>query len=189
MDRTELLNYIQNRFQDLTTSVDKTLQESEAKNPDPNRRNVTQAVLAFGIGGGNVFNLREREFGNRQSIVNNLAALSEAANGLNAEIDRIVAGARTAANDATQSTLAMMSSSSLWLILIAAASILAAAAIAVFVVRPKIVLRLRRLSVATRAIAEGQLDTKIGDNGADEIGDVAGAVRIFRDAGDRKASA
>ena len=91
-------------------------------------------------------------------------------------------GARPAANDATQSTLSMISSSSLWLILIAAASILAAAAIALFVVRPKIVVRLRRLSVVTRAIAEGQLDTTIGDRGADEIGDVAGAVRIFRDA-------
>ena len=90
VDRTELLKYVQSRFQDLTTSVDKTLQEAEAKNPDPNRRNVTQAVLAFGTGGGNVFTLREREFGNRQSIVNNLAALTEAANNLNAEIDRIV---------------------------------------------------------------------------------------------------
>jgi methyl-accepting chemotaxis protein len=186
VERAELLNYIQNRFQDLTMSVDKTLQDADAKNPDPNRRNVTQAVLAFGIGGSNVFNLREREFGNRQSLVNNMAAVSEAANGLNAEIDRIVAGARSAANDATQLTLSTMSSSSFWLLLIGAGSVLAAAAIAVFVVRPKIVLRLRRLSVATRAIAEGQLDTRIGDNGFDEIGDVAGAVRIFRDAGIEK---
>ena len=38
----------------------------------------------------------------------------------------------------------------------------------------------------TRAIAEGQLDTTIGDTAADEIGDVAGAVRIFRDAGIEK---
>ena len=58
--------------------------------------------------------------------------------------------------------------------LIGAGSVLAAAGIALFVVRPKIVLRLRRLSVVTRAIAEGQLDTTIGDSGADEIGDVAG---------------
>src|SRR6185503_13749172 len=67
-------------------------------------------------------------------------------------------------------------------VLIAAASIVAAGSIALFIVRPKIVVRLRRLSVVTRAIAEGQLDTTIGDRGADEIGDVAGAVRIFRDA-------
>jgi methyl-accepting chemotaxis protein len=186
IDRQELLNYTQSRFQDLTMSVDKTLQEAEARNPDPNRRNVTQAVLAFGVGGGNAFMLREREFGNRQSIVNNLAALTDAANELNAEIDRIVLGARTAANDATQSTMAMMASSAFWLLLIAGASILAAAAIAIFFVRPKIVLRLRRLSAATRAIAEGELDTNIGDTGTDEIGDVAKAVRIFRDAGKEK---
>ena len=182
VDRTELIKYAQDRFKDLTTSVDKTLQESDATNPDPNRRNVTQAVLAFGNGDGNVFNLREREFGNRQAIAKNLTALTEAANDLNAEIDRIVKGARTAANNATQSTLAMMSSSSLLLILIGAASILAAAGIAFFIVRPKIVVRLRHLSAVTRSIAEGQLDTKIGDYGVDEIGGVAGAVRIFRDA-------
>jgi methyl-accepting chemotaxis protein len=181
IDRSEQINYTQSRFKDLTASVDKTLQEAESKNADTNRRTVTQAILAFGTGGGSVFNLREREFGNRQAIANNLAALTEAANELNAEIDRIVLGARTAASDATQSTFAMMSNSGFWLMLIAAASILAAAAIAIFFVRPKIVLRLRRLSVATRAIAEGELDTRIGDNGSDEIGDVAGAVRIFRD--------
>ena len=95
MDAPDLLNYIQNRFQDLTTSVDKTLQDADANSPDPNRRNVTQAVLAFGIGGSNVFTLREREFGNRQSLINNMAALTEAANGLNAEIERIVKGARS----------------------------------------------------------------------------------------------
>ncbi len=181
VDRPDLITYTQNRFRDITMSVDKTLQDTEARNPDPNRRNVTQAVLAFGIGGSNVFTLREREFGNRQSLTNNLAALSEAANELNAEIDRIVSRARSAASDATQSSLAMMASSGFWLMLIAAASMLTAAAIAIFFVRPKIVLRLRRLSVATRAIAEGQLDTRIGDNGADEIADVAKAVRIFRD--------
>jgi len=186
VDRTELLKYVQSRFQDLTISADKTLQESEARNPDPNRRNVTQAVLAFGIGSGNVFTLREREFGNRQSIVNNLAAVSEAAKNLNTEIDSIVLNARTAATDATRSTMATLSSSSVWLMLIAAASILAAAALAIFFVRPKIVLRLRRLSVATRAIAEGKLETTIGDTGADEIGDVAGAVRIFREGGKEK---
>ena len=110
-------------MQDLAISVDKTLQESEARSPDPNRRNVTQAVLAFGIGDGNVFTLREREFGNRQSIIKNLAALTEAANELNTEIDRIVMGARSAADRCDPSTMAMMSSSSLWLMLIAAASI------------------------------------------------------------------
>ena len=182
VDRAEQLNYIVNRFKDITTSVDKALQESDARNPDPNRRRVTEGVLAFGTGGDNVFSLREREFGNRKSLAQNLAAVSETATGLNTEIDRIVAGARSAANSATQSTLTMMASSSLWLILIAAASILVAAAIAVFVVRPKIVLRLRRLSTATRAIAEGQLDTKVDVSGTDEIGAVAKAVTTFRDA-------
>jgi methyl-accepting chemotaxis protein len=182
LDRAEQLKYTQSRLQELAMSVDKTLQEAEARHTDQNRRNVTQAVLAFGIGGGNVFTLRDREFGNRQSIVNNMAALTEAANELNAEIDRIVLGARTAATDATQSTMTMMAKSGFWLLLIAAASILAAAAIAIFFVRPKIVLRLRRLSAATRAIAEGDLETTVSDSGTDEIGEVAGAVRIFRDA-------
>ena len=94
VDRAELIKYAQDRFKDITASVDKTLQEFEANNPDPNRRNVTMAVLAFGAGDGSVFNLREREFGNRQSIVKNQAALTEAATGLNAEIDRIVMGAQ-----------------------------------------------------------------------------------------------
>jgi methyl-accepting chemotaxis protein len=82
----------------------------------------------------------------------------------------------------------MMASSGLWLILIGAASVLAAAGIAFFIVRPKIVVRLRHLSRVTLAIAEGQLDTRIGDYGTDEIGDVAKAVRIFRDAAVEKIS-
>jgi methyl-accepting chemotaxis protein len=182
VDRAEQLEYTLGRFKDITTSVDKALQDSDAKNPDPNRRRVTEAVLAFGTGTDNVFILREREFANRKSFAQNLTAVSEVATGLNTEIDRIVAGARNAANSVTQSSLAMMASSSLWLILIGAASVLAAAGIAFFIVRPKIVVRLRHLSRVTLAIAEGQLDTKIGDYGTDEIGDVAKAVRIFRDA-------
>ena len=184
VDRPQVVKYAQDRLKDLAASVDQTLKDSEAISPDPNRRNVTQAVLNFGVGNNNnnVFALREREFANRASITKDLAALNEAANELNAEIERIVKGAQTSAGDATQSTMAMMSSSSLWLMLIGAAAVLAAAGIAFFIVRPKIVVRLRHLSKVTRSIAEGQLETTIGDRGADEIGDVAGAVRIFRDA-------
>jgi methyl-accepting chemotaxis protein len=181
-DRAALLVPAVDRFHALSARVKKALRESDAKNPDPNRRNVTEAVLAFGDGEKGVFKLRERDFANRQSLASDLAAVTHAANGLNAEIDRIVMGARTAANDATRATFAMMSSSSLWLMMIAAASILAAGAIAMFIVRPKIVLRLRRLSNATRAIAEGKLDTDVDVSGADEIGAVANAVTIFRDA-------
>ncbi len=53
VDRADVIKYAQDRLKDLATSVDKTLQETEAKYPDPNRRNVTLAVLAFGIGDGN----------------------------------------------------------------------------------------------------------------------------------------
>ena len=186
VDRTELLKYVQSRFQDLTISADKTLQDAEARNPDPNRRNVTQAVLAFGIGSGNVFTLREREFGNRQSIINNLAAVTEAADNLNAEIEKHCpecanGGERCDALDHGDAV------EQLRLVdadrrrqhpggcghrhLLRASEDRAEAA---------------TLVDRDERDCRGPSRHHIGDTGADEIGDVAEAVRMLREAGKEK---
>jgi methyl-accepting chemotaxis protein len=181
LERRELLVPALERYQALAQRVTKALLEADQAGTDPARRAVSEAVVAFGAGQDSLFKLRERDFANRTALTSSIAAAGETANGLRREVDRIVTEARTAANAAARSTESLISGSKLWLVLIGSASVLAAAAIAFLFVRPQIVARLQRLWTATRAIAEGRLDTKVDTRGGDEIGEIARTVLVFRD--------
>jgi methyl-accepting chemotaxis protein len=181
LERRELLVPALERYQALAQRVTKALLEADQAGTDPARRAVSEAVVAFGAGQDSLFKLRERDFANRTALTSSIAAAGETTNGLRREVDRIVTEARTAANAAARSTESLISGSKLWLVLIGSASVLAAAAIAFLFVRPQIVARLQRLWKATRAIAEGRLDTKVDTRGGDEIGEIARTVLVFRD--------
>jgi C4-dicarboxylate-specific signal transduction histidine kinase len=73
-----------------------------------------------------------------------------------------------------------MQSASLRIVALTVAGLLAMVAIVVFYVRRRIVLRLRGLSHALRAIARGETEALALEKGSDEIGRMANAVEVFR---------
>ncbi|WP_342359785.1 methyl-accepting chemotaxis protein [Terrarubrum flagellatum] len=187
LDRADLLVPAEFQFRLSYGELTKSLEEADKARPFPKRKTITTTLAAFGLGDDSLFKLRERDFANRKTLASNLSAAGDAARSLYGEIDGVVTGSRTAASDATRSAKSLIAGSSLLLILIGLASVAAAGAIAWFIVRPQIVKRLARLSVATQAIADGRLDAEIDANGSDEIGAVARAVVGFRDAAIEKA--
>jgi methyl-accepting chemotaxis protein len=178
LDRRELLVPALDRYQALSQRVAKALRAADKTGADPRRKAVADAVVVFGTGDDSVFKLRERDFGNRDALASSLAAANETAMGLRAEVD---ADARGAADLSVRATAKVIGGTRLWLLMIGAASVLAAGAIALFIVRPRIVLRLQRLWAATHAIAEGRLDTEVDTRGNDEIGEIGRTVIVFRD--------
>eukprot|EP01038_Epipyxis_sp_PR26KG_P002427 gene2427-3436_t len=60
-------------------------------------------------------------------------------------------------------------------------SLLIALVLALLYVRPAIIGRLNRLWAATRAIADGALETVVDTRGNDEISDISKSVLLFRD--------
>jgi methyl-accepting chemotaxis protein len=75
----------------------------------------------------------------------------------------------------------MIQQSKMWLGVIGVGSLLIALALALLYVRPAIVGRLNRLWGATRAIADGKLETIVDTKGNDEISDISKSVLLFRD--------
>lgn len=181
LDRPELLVPAKDRYAALSKRVAKAIADGEKAAPSPRRKASAEALLAFGSGKDNLFELREREFAVRNVLTKNLKAASEVIVQLNAEVESMVLTAKFSAKESADAANQEILRTNYWLIGIAITSVLLAVVIAWFFVRPQIVRRLERLSLVTRQIAEGDLDTEIGVRGEDEIGAVAAAVRIFRD--------
>ncbi|MGE0676458.1 methyl-accepting chemotaxis protein [Pseudolabrys sp.] len=182
LDRPELMVPARDRYKALSKRVIKALAAVEKVSPHPKRKAATEALLAFGSAKDNLFELRERDFSVRDRLNANLKAAGDVIVQLNAEVDSMVMTAKFAAREAATAANAHIAATNNWLIGIAIASVLMAAMIAWFYVRPQIVRRLQRLSVATGEISEGKLDTEVAVSGQDEIGAVAAAVVVFRDA-------
>ncbi|MBP2229591.1 methyl-accepting chemotaxis protein [Azospirillum agricola] len=142
---------------------------------------AAEALAAFGKGEAGIFALRRAELA---AISDNEGVLDQnrqLAQQFAVTVDRQIAAMKAEADSAAAGATAAIGSGRLMMILFAAASLIGAAALAWFVAGRGIVARISQLSDAMRAIAGGNLDTAIPKPGADEIGDMAQALIVFRD--------
>ena len=93
----------------------------------------------------------------------------------------MVAGVRGDTDRAIEASGTAIEQGKLWLLVISAFSILLAFGVTVFYVGRAVVGKLVALSASMRQIAEGDLDADIPPCPADEIGDMAAALQIFRE--------
>jgi HAMP domain-containing protein len=89
--------------------------------------------------------------------------------------------AEQVAGQATASTRLILRRAKTSMILMVLVSLATVVVVMLFYVRGSIVARLSALSTSMRAIAGGDLDHQVPEGGADEIGRMAGALRVFRD--------
>jgi phosphoglycerate-specific signal transduction histidine kinase len=127
-----------------------------------------------------IFELGRQTIEGRGRTLEALAATQKALLGFQEQLSALGATRRDEANKSAARAINNMQSASLRIVALTVAGLLAMVAIVVFYVRRRIVLRLRGLSHALRAIARGETEALALEKGSDEIGRMANAVEVFR---------
>ncbi len=157
------------------------LTAAENASSNPFRNQVVEAVITIGEGRAGVVEMRERDLTTLAEIATTLKEVDRNAVTLRGQVEKLVEGARGQAVAASASTATLIEESKMWLGAIGVGSLLIALSLSLFYVRPVIVGRLNRLWTATRAIADGALETVVDTKGNDEISDISKSVLLFRD--------
>ena len=181
MENSNALDGGKARFNALLTQVRNVLEQSEKLAANPARVQVVQAVIDLGEGKQGIIAIREREIATRAAIQYGLRQTQTAVATVRREVGELVKETRDSAEAAGASTSALIKQSKMALGGVGIVSLLIALALALLYVRPMVVGRLNRLWAATRAIADGKLDTVVDTKGNDEIADISKSVLLFRD--------
>jgi methyl-accepting chemotaxis protein len=181
LPQIERLNPARDRYVASKARLSKALEAAEKIEANEDRKTATLALLAFGEGRSDLFDLRRREL----SAVALADKAMESSRGIalrfSEEVNAIVASAEVANREAVAASDSAITWGKTLLFVFAALSLIAAGAIAWLYVGRVIVGRLTKLGSAMRAIAAGQLDTEVPAGGSDEIAEMASALTVFRD--------
>ncbi len=181
VDSTEKLEIAKSRLKAQLGQVRGLLAAADMLQANPARGQAVNAVTDLGEGAGGLVAIRERDLATQAAIVAGLKNLDQAADKVRREVGELVSSARGGAIAGRDSTKAMIERSEYTLAAIGIASLLVALALSFLFVRPMIIGRLNRLWAATKAIADGALETVVDTKGNDEISDISKSVLLFRD--------
>ncbi len=155
--------------------------DADGLRSNPERTQALQAIINLTADRNGIVAIREREIETRADIQKGLGGTRMAADAVRLQVGELVKAARSEAKASATSTTDLIAQSEMWLGGIGVGSLLIALALGFFYVRPQIVGRLNRLWAATRAIADGELETAVDTKGNDEISDISKSVLLFRD--------
>ncbi|MDP3258269.1 methyl-accepting chemotaxis protein [Bosea sp. (in: a-proteobacteria)] len=175
------LGLARDRLNAVVLRIEKDMAAADKIKPNEARTRVIDAVIALGEGPRGVVAMRQRDIETQEAINARVLDIDQAAAAMRAEIDKLVTSARSGAVAANASTANLIERSKMWLGAIGVGSLLIALVLALLYVRPAIIGRLNRLWAATRAIADGALETVVDTRGNDEISDISKSVLLFRD--------
>jgi methyl-accepting chemotaxis protein len=181
IDNREKLDNAKSRFNAILSQLRGILAAADKLQANPARSQVVNAVIDLGEGPGGLIAIRERDLVTRAAIEAGLKETHAVADSVRRRVGELVTTARGEALAASASTSTLIDQSKVWLGAIGIGSLLIALALSLFYVRPMIVGRLNRLWAATRAIADGALETVVDTKGNDEISDISKSVLLFRD--------
>ena len=143
---------------------------------------TTEALVAFGRGGGSIFELRREELRQAATAQDALEASGLLAVRLGDEVASLVAAAQSASDAAALRSAQAIRTGELLLLLITALGIVGAAVIMLQYVVPRVVRPLEAITAAMTALAAGDTSVAIpGRDRRDEIGRMAEALAVFRD--------
>ncbi|UZF94550.1 methyl-accepting chemotaxis protein [Bosea sp. NBC_00550] len=181
IENREKLDNAKARFSAILGQVRGFLSAAQKLQPNAARGQAVNAVIDLGEGQSGLIAIRERDLATRAAIETGLKQTHVAAEAVRSQVNELVGTARGEAVSSGEATSSLIDQSKLWLGGIGLGSLLIALALSLFYVRPMIVGRLNRLWSATRAIADGALETAVDTKGNDEISDISKSVLLFRD--------
>jgi methyl-accepting chemotaxis protein len=141
------------------------------------------ALMGFGRGDGNIFELRQRELDATTEAGKVVEENRNVAAELGRAVQLLVDDADAASKEAAETSAGAIEQGRTLLLAIAGLTLAIAALIAWLYVGRSVARRLRRLSDSMLAIADGDFAAAIPEGGSDEISHMAKALAIFRDNG------
>ena len=138
------------------------------------------AVVALGTADDGVFAIRGQQLAIQARNTDLTGDFDDASLALDGAMSALLDGARTASAASLESSVASFDRGRILLAAISVASVLVAILTAWLWVGNGVVRRLSRLSERMRGMAGGDLETPVPEVSRDEIGELAGALEIFR---------
>jgi methyl-accepting chemotaxis protein len=179
----DLLPPVRDRFGATAGRIGKALDALKATPAADALTGPVADLLRYGSGAANIFDLHRHEIEATAEGETILAANRKLADALAPLVAALVEHNERAAKGAAADTGRAIAHGRVLLIGIAAASLVIALLIAVFYVGRAVVRRLTALRRAMAAIAAGDLDAAVPQNGRDEITEMAAALAVLRDNG------
>ncbi len=173
----DLLTPVRDRFNATSGRIDKALKV--LKNDEVTK--LFGAFIAFGKDNNNVFDLRKKELEAAVAAMKIVADNRSLAKAFAEQVSDLEKRSESAAGAAVSDSQSAIAQSRMLLIAIAAVSLISAILIAWLYVGRGVVRRLSGLQGSMKAIAAGNLDTEVATGGSDEIAEMAGAVRFFKE--------
>lgn len=177
-----LLQPLHERFTAARNHVESSLNQLPSSVDDTKLREAISLLLAVGGGADNVFELRARELEQISRSQELLAASQLLAVRLHDEVAGLVAAARAESNLAATSSREAIREGKVLLTALVAISVVGAATIMLFYVARRVIRPLHSMTSAMLELAEGDTGVDIPAQGStDEVGDMAKALKVFRD--------
>ncbi|WP_300297635.1 methyl-accepting chemotaxis protein [Ferrovibrio sp.] len=178
------LNGLRDRFEGAVTRMRQSLKKVMDAYSDEAIKLPVDAMIAFGRGDDGMFSLRQQELETGAGTARALSEARMAATVLGEETKRFVAVANDGATQAAQSAFSTVRIGIVVLSVLAVLSILAAVAVAWLYVGRKVIANMVGLTEVMGRLANRDWNTDVPDRSrADEIGDMARAVQIFKENG------
>jgi methyl-accepting chemotaxis protein len=154
----------------------------EALQPTPGLRQAIEQLLAQGTGDGGAFAIRLNELAAQRDGRGLLAETRGVAGDLAAEVARQAEVVRQATTTATNASHAAITLGNVVMLAIAAASVVGSGLIVWAYIGRNLLARILGLREVMARLADGDLSIEvIGRDRGDEIGQMAGAVAVFKD--------
>jgi methyl-accepting chemotaxis protein len=180
VDSADQIRALRARFDVEANTLDRLLAAAGTNAPKLDR--AAKTFLALGRGPDNLFDLREAELHAIATETQAIRPVREAAAALSEEFGRILDDRRRALDDTTRDSAARLASTRDLLTIGATGCVLSCLALALLYVGRNVAGRLRRLAAAMSALARGDVQVEVPVGGPrDEIGEMAEALRIFKD--------
>lgn len=142
---------------------------------------VAETFTTLAEGPEGIIELRQSYLAAKERIEAALAEARQVSNTLSSAVNGIVQGAKDEVYSGNDAIVAAFEQSKQLLTVIIAVSVVAALAIAWLYVGRNVGRRLDDLTAATRAVADGDLDTEINFTGKDEIAEMGEALLVFKE--------
>jgi signal transduction histidine kinase/DNA-binding response OmpR family regulator len=186
IDKAETISRLQKSFDEVRDRLLAGQWASAARGAatDQTLSRITEAVRKLadlGSGKTGLFQLRIDELAQQAAAARLQSSLQHVVTDMEAQVAALVYAAEEEATDSKDLSAAALKNSRFWLIGISFVSLMAAILVVWLFVIGYIVARLRELTRGMVAVASGALDTRIPKRTPDELGDMSGALAVFRD--------
>ena len=177
------LQPLKERFVAAANHAEKLLARLPSATNDGSLKGITEALIGFGASVGNIFDLRREELRHLAAAQTSLQANNSLVLELGKEVAEIVVNAQNSSDTAALRTAQAIGNGRLLLLVITALSVLGASLIALRYVAPRIVRPIEKITAAMSGLAGGDTSIDVpGRDRSDEIGRMADALGVFRDA-------